>query len=89
MLHKTTSTSPTLSTGTRTSDTNSTPTSSQNPAASSSNPANNFNYAELFEDVNWNEVNLIDIEKQWRDELDQIEKVLFSNLTAFHSLLLG
>lgn len=34
-----------------------------------------IDYAQLFEDVNWNEVNLIDIEKEWRNELDQIEKV--------------
>lgn len=35
----------------------------------------NFNYEELFEDIDWGKVNLIDIEREWRDELDQIEKV--------------
>lgn len=35
----------------------------------------NFNYQELFDDVDWSEVNLIDIEREWRNELDQIEKV--------------
>jgi hypothetical protein len=63
-----TSGSPTLSTTTRSSK----PRTSSN---SNSSAIANFNYQELFEDVDWNEVNLIDIEREWRNELDQIEKV--------------
>jgi len=63
-----TSGSPSLSTTTR--------SSFSNPSNSTSTTTTNLNYKELFEDVNWNEVNLIDIEREWRNELDQIEKVI-------------
>ena len=63
-----TSASPTLTSTTRSSETR---TSSNSTSTSTAN----FNYQELFEDVDWSEVNLIDIEKEWRNELDQIEKV--------------
>lgn len=39
--------------------------------------ASNYNYGELFDDIDWQAVNLIDIEKDWREELEQLEKVLF------------
>lgn len=58
-----------------------TASTSQNSAASSGTSgkssalATNINYGELFEDVDWTQVNLIDIEKAWRAELEQIEKV--------------
>lgn len=63
-----TSGSPTLSTTTRSSETRASLNSNSSTTA-------HFNYQELFEDVDWIEVNLIDIEREWRNELDQIEKV--------------
>ena len=62
--------SPSLST----SNSTSTRTASSNLTKTSSNPLN-YNYGELFEDVDWQAVNLIDIEKDWREELEQLEKV--------------
>lgn len=69
-------TSPSLSTTTSISTTTTTskPTSNTNISLKANKPLN-YNYAELFEDVDWKEVNLIDIEKDWREELEQLEKV--------------
>ena len=61
------SASPSLSTSTGTTKLNSNGPNKNNPL--------NYNYGELFEDVDWQAVNLIDIEKDWREELDQLEKV--------------
>lgn len=36
-----------------------------------------INFAELFEEINWNDVNLIELESEWRAELGQIERVPF------------
>lgn len=35
-----------------------------------------INFAELFEEINWNDVNLIELESEWRAELGHIERVL-------------
>jgi hypothetical protein len=64
-------TSPALST-----TSNSLSTTDSSTAASK----NNFfglNYTEMFQDINWNEVNLIKLESEWRFELEQIERVSF------------
>lgn len=63
--------SPSLSTSTSTSKSAST---TKQTAENSNNPLN-YNYAELFDDIDWQAVNLIDIEKDWREELEQLEKV--------------
>lgn len=73
--------SPALSTTTRSTETDTLSTTKTTITTNSTKSSagatiKNFNYAELFEDVDWNEVNLIDIEREWRDELDQIEKVI-------------
>lgn len=73
-----TSVSPTLSTATRSTESR----TSSNPSATT-----NFNYQELFEDVDWSEVNLIDIEREWRNELDQIEKVQSQEPPLNHILI--
>lgn len=65
------SASPSLSTSTGTGITKATTTA----GSSTKNNPLNYNYAELFEDVDWQAVNLIDIEKDWREELEQLEKV--------------
>ena len=71
--------SPALSNVTRfTTDTTETTSSSTSTSTS------HFNYAELFDDVVWKEVNLIDIEREWRNELNKIEKVLHLNLYNYH-----
>ena len=46
-----------------------------------------FNYAELFQDIDWNEVNLIKLESDWRSELEQIERVssIISNMECLFS----
>lgn len=67
-----TSVSPTLSSATNSTESR---TSSNSKTCSASTA--HVNYQELFEDVDWSEVNLIGIEKEWRHELDQIEKVPF------------
>lgn len=69
--------SPTLSTTTRSSETR---TSSNSALTTAATTNANFNYQELFDDVDWSEVNLIDIEREWRNELDQIEKVYKNHL---------
>lgn len=64
-------TSPALSTASNSMSTTDSSTTASN---------NNFvglNYAELFQDINWNEVNLIKLESDWRSELEQIERVCF------------
>lgn len=70
-----------------TSTSNSNSKSTATATATAKSALNNFNYAELFEDVNWEEVNLIDIEREWRNELDQIEKVLEQEVFIFLTLL--
>ena len=65
-------TSPALSTNTAASSlTNSTRTASDSTVTPTG-----VNYAELFEEIDWNEVNLIKLESDWRAELEQIERVL-------------
>lgn len=77
--------SPSISTTTRSSDTR----TSDSTSTTTTTKTTNLNYKELFDDVDWNEVNLIDIEREWRNELDQIEKVpalyfiLFINTSIF------
>ena len=63
--------SPTLSTVTTTNSTVSVTSTNTSAAISPTS----FNYAELFDDIDWGSVSLIDIENEWRGELEQIEKV--------------
>ena len=70
-------TSPALSTSSNATASLSTADSSISTSTASNN--NNFaglNYAELFQDIDWNEVNLIKLESDWRSELEQIERVI-------------
>lgn len=66
-----TSISPSLSTVTHSTET----TTNSSASKVTTNSPTNYNYSELFSDVDWSQVNLIDIEREWRLELDQIEKV--------------
>lgn len=68
--------SPTLSSVTRTTDQSRNSGTSGESSSTSANISSNYNYNELFEDVDWSSVNLIDIESDWRHELDQIEQVI-------------
>lgn len=67
--------SPALSTVTTTNSTISVTSTSASGAVS----ATSFNYTELFDDIDWGSVSLIDIENEWRGELEQIEKVNTKN----------
>ena len=38
------------------------------------------NYADVFADLDWDAVDLVDLEARWRQELEQIEKALLACL---------
>lgn len=52
--------------------------------ATSSTSVTGYNYAEIFDEIDWGLVSLIDIENEWRAELEQIEKVC----NSFYSFLI-
>ena len=52
-------------------------TTESTKSATSAISYSGVNFAELFEDINWNDVNLIELESEWHAELGLIERVHF------------
>jgi len=46
--------------------------------AAATNLQPGVNYADVFAELDWNAVDLVDLETRWRQELEQIEKVPMS-----------
>lgn len=80
--------SPTLSQSTAITSTTVTSSSESSATATSTVTAGGVNYSELFAEVDWSQVNLLELESEWRAELEQIERVIeFSFQVSFFYFL--
>lgn len=62
-------------------------TATSSTLAQANVPTSGINYAELFQDIDWAEVDLIRLESEWRAELEQIERVSLAFCCHLISLL--